>query len=148
MLLGFMTGLAGRIFRAFAITIVVAVLASGLVLLTLTPLMCARLLKDRGHGSKQNWIERVIGSIEQRVLALYGKSLWWWLLRERWISPLIWAICLAGTIWLFMLVPKTFLPPGDSGVIFGAFIAREGSSPEQMRVYQEDRKSTRLNSSH
>src|SRR6185369_15129884 len=39
-------------------------------------------------------------------------------------------------IWLFMLVPKTFLPPGDSGVIFGAFIAKEGSSPAQMREYQ------------
>jgi hydrophobic/amphiphilic exporter-1 (mainly G- bacteria), HAE1 family len=133
----FMTGLVGRIFREFAITIVIAILASGLVSLTLTPLMCARLLKDRGHGSKQNWVERIIGSIEQRVLAVYGKSLWWWLLRERWISPVIWAICLAGTIWLFMIVPKTFLPPGDSGVIFGAFIAREGSSPEQMRTYQD-----------
>ena len=133
----FMTGLVGRIFREFAITIVIAILASGLVSLTLTPLMCARLLKDRGHGAKQNWVERIIGSIEQRVLALYGKSLWWWLLRERWLSPVIWAICLAGTIWLFMIVPKTFLPPGDSGVIFGAFIAREGSSPEQMRTYQD-----------
>ena len=131
----FMTGLVGRIFREFAITIVIAILASGLVSLTLTPLMCARLLKDRGHGAKQNWIERVIGGIERRVLALYGGSLWWFL-RHRWISPVIWAICLAGTIWLFMLVPKTFLPPGDSGVIFGAFIAREGSSPEQMRGYQ------------
>lgn len=132
----FMTGLVGRIFREFAITIVIAILASGLVSLTLTPLMCARLLKDRGHGSKQNWVERVIGSIEKRVLAFYGSSLWWFL-RRRWISPVIWAICLAGTIWLFMLVPKTFLPPGDSGVIFGAFIAREGSSPEQMRAYQD-----------
>jgi HAE1 family hydrophobic/amphiphilic exporter-1 len=46
-------------------------------------------------------------------------------------------VCLAGTIWLFMLVPKAFLPPGDSSVIFGAFIAREGSSPEQMREYQD-----------
>ena len=132
----FMTGLVGRIFREFAITIVVAILASGLVSLTLTPLMCARLLKDRGHGGKQNWIERVIGGVEKRVLALYGGSLWWFL-RRRWVSPVIWVICLAGTIWLFMLVPKTFLPPGDSGVIFGAFIAREGSSPEQMRVYQD-----------
>ncbi|HET7113227.1 MAG TPA: efflux RND transporter permease subunit [Pyrinomonadaceae bacterium] len=132
----FMSGLVGRIFREFAITIVIAILASGLVSLTLTPLMCARLLKDRGHGSKQNWIERVIGSIEKRVLALYGGSLWWFL-RRRWISPVIWAICLAGTIWLFMLVPKTFLPPGDSGVIFGAFIAREGSSPGQMQTYQD-----------
>jgi HAE1 family hydrophobic/amphiphilic exporter-1 len=132
----FMSGLVGRIFREFAITIVIAILASGLVSLTLTPLMCARLLKDRGHGSGQTWMERVIGGIERRVLALYGGSLWWFL-RNRWVSPVIWAICLAGTIWLFMLVPKAFLPPGDSSVIFGAFIAREGSSPEQMRGYQD-----------
>ncbi|HJP94632.1 MAG TPA: efflux RND transporter permease subunit, partial [Pyrinomonadaceae bacterium] len=132
----FMTGLVGRIFREFAITIVIAILASGLVSLTLTPLMCARLLKERGHGLGQTWMERVIGGIEKRVLALYGGSLWWFL-RRRWISPVIWVICLAGTIWLFMLVPKTFLPPGDSGVIFGAFIAQEGSSPKQMREYQD-----------
>ncbi len=131
----FMTGLVGRIFREFAVTIVIAILASGLVSLTLTPLMCARLLKERGEGSRKTWMERVIGSIEQRVLGLYGGSLWWFL-RHRWISPVIWAICLAGTIWLFMLVPKTFLPPGDSGVIFGAFIAQEGSSPKQMQEYQ------------
>lgn len=132
----FMTGLVGRIFREFAITIVIAILASGLVSLTLTPLMCARLLKERGEGMKKSWMERVIGGIEKRVLALYGGSLWWFL-RHRWISPVIWAICLAGTIWLFMLVPKTFLPPGDSGVIFGAFIAKEGSSPTQMQEYQD-----------
>jgi len=132
----FMTGLVGRIFREFAITIVIAILASGVVSLTLTPLMCARLLKERGHGIRQTWMERVIGGIERRVLSLYGGSLWWFL-RHRWISPVIWVICLAGTIWLFMLVPKTFLPPGDSGVIFGAFIAQEGSSPIQMREYQD-----------
>src|SRR6478672_3329485 len=131
----FMTGLVGRIFREFAITIVIAIFASGLVSLTLTPLMCARLLKERGEGSKKTWMERVIGGIEKRVLGMYGGSLWWFL-RHRWISPVIWAICLAGTIWLFMLVPKTFLPPGDSGVIFGAFIAQEGSSPTQMQQYQ------------
>jgi HAE1 family hydrophobic/amphiphilic exporter-1 len=132
----FMTGLVGRIFREFAITIVIAILASGLVSLTLTPLMCARLLKERGHGMRKTWMERVIGGIEKQVLGLYGGSLWWFL-RHRWISPVIWVICLAGTIWLFMLVPKTFLPPGDSGVIFGAFIAQEGSSPQQMRAYQD-----------
>ena len=132
----FMTGLVGRIFREFAITIVIAILASGLVSLTLTPLMCARLLKERGEGSKKTWVERVIGGIEKRVLAFYGGSLWWFL-RHRWISPVIWVICLAGTIVLFMIVPKAFLPPGDSSVIFGAFIAREGSSPTQMRSFQD-----------
>ena len=66
---------------------------------------------------------------------MYGAPLWWFL-RHRWISPVIWVLCLAGTIVLFMLVPKSFLPPGDSSVIFGAFMAREGSSPKQMREYQ------------
>jgi hydrophobic/amphiphilic exporter-1 (mainly G- bacteria), HAE1 family len=77
----------------------------------------------------------VIGGIEKRVLAVYGGSLWWFL-RHRWVSLVIWAVCVAGTVGLFMLVPKAFLPPGDSSVIFGAFIAREGSSPEQMRALQ------------
>ncbi len=71
----FMSGLVGRIFREFAITIVVAIMASGLVSLTLTPLMCARLLKERGEGSKRTWMERVIGGMEKRVLGGYGRSL-------------------------------------------------------------------------
>ena len=132
----FMSGLVGRIFREFAITIVIAILASGLVSLTLTPLMCARMLKPRGEGAKKTWMERVIGGIEKRVLKLYGGSLWWFL-RHRWVSPVIWVICLAGTIVLFTLVPKAFLPPGDSSVIFGAFIAAEGSSPRQMQSLQD-----------
>jgi HAE1 family hydrophobic/amphiphilic exporter-1 len=131
----FMSGLVGRIFREFAITIVIAIFASGLVSLTLTPLMCARLLKERGEGARKTWMERVIGGIERQVLKLYGGSLWWFL-RHRWLSLVIWVVCLAGTIGLFILVPKSFLPPGDSGVVFGVFIAAEGSSPKQMQAYQ------------
>jgi len=132
----FMPGLVGRIFREFAITIVVAILASGLVSLTLTPLMCARLLRDRGAGSKKTWMERIIGGAEKRVLSVYGRTLWWFL-RFRWISALIWVGCLAGTIWLFMLVPKAFLPVGDSSFIWGIMIAQEGTPPEQMRDLQD-----------
>lgn len=132
----FMPGLVGRIFREFAITIVVAIFASGLVSLTLTPLMCARLLKERGEGAKKTWMERVIGGAEKRVLAVYGRSLWWFL-RFRWISVLIWVGCMAGTIGLFMLVPKAFLPVGDSSFVWGVMIGREGSSPEQMRALQD-----------
>jgi hydrophobic/amphiphilic exporter-1 (mainly G- bacteria), HAE1 family len=132
----FMSGLVGRIFREFAITIVVAILASGLVSLTLTPLMCARLLQERGEGSKRTWMERVVGGMEKRVLAGYGSYLSWFLV-NRWISALIWVVCLAGTVWFFIVVPKAFLPPGDSSVVTGVFIAREGSSPEQMYAIQE-----------
>ena len=132
----FMSGLVGRIFREFAVTIVIAILASGLVSLTLTPLMCARLLKERGQGARKTWVERVIGGIERRVLGVYGKSLWWFL-RFRWVSALIWLICLAGTIGLFMIVPKAFLPVGDSSFIWGVMIGREGSSPEQMHALRD-----------
>jgi len=132
----FMSGLVGRIFREFAITIVVAILASGLVSLTLTPLMCARLLRNRGHGSKRTWMERVIGEAEKRVLGAYGASLQWFL-RHRWISALTWVACLAGTVLLFAAVPKAFLPTGDSSFIWGVMIGREGSSPEQMRALQD-----------
>ena len=131
-----MPGLVGRIFREFAITIVVAILASGLVSLTLTPLMCARLLAERGHGARQTWMERVMGGVERRILSLYGRSLDWFL-RRRPVAAAIWVICLLGTVALFMIVPKAFLPVGDSSVIFGVFIAREGSSPEQMQQIQD-----------
>jgi len=132
----FMAGLVGRIFREFAITIVVSIIASGLVSLTLTPLMCARLLKARGHGVKQNFVERVVGRIEERVLGAYGKSLWWFL-RHRWISAVVWAACMAGTIYLFGAVPKAFLPVGDSSFIWGVMIGKEGSSPAQMHALQD-----------
>jgi multidrug efflux pump subunit AcrB len=126
----FMPGLVGRIFREFAITIVIAILASGLVSLTLTPLMCARLLKDRGEGSRKTWVERVIGGVEKRVLRVYGSSLWWFL-GHRWVSATIWVLCLAGTIWLFTAVPKAFLPPGDSSFIWGVMIGREVPRPSR-----------------
>src|SRR5207253_5310662 len=90
----FMSGLMGRIFREFSITIVISILASGIVSLTLTPLMTSRLLRDRGEGSKKTWMERWFGAIEHRVLNVYGRSLWFFL-HDRWISAATWVICLA-----------------------------------------------------
>lgn len=131
----FMSGLMGRIFREFSITIVISIFASGIVSLTLTPLMTSRLLRDRGEGAKKTWMERWFGAVEHRVLNLYGKSLWFFL-RHRWISAVTWAICLVGTGYLFYKVPKSFLPVGDSSFIRGVLVAQEGTSPEQMHAYQ------------
>src|ERR1700730_792236 len=133
----FMSGLVGRIFREFSITIVVSILASGIVSLTLTPLMTSRLLSGRGAGTKKTWIERVIGGAEHRVLSVYGRWLWFFL-RHRWISAVTWVICLLGTGYLFYTVPKSFLPVGDSSFIRGVLVAQEGSSPEQMHKYQDE----------
>src|SRR5947207_2753101 len=131
----FMGGLVGRIFREFSITIIVSIFASGIVSLTLTPLMCSRLLSKRGAGTKKTFIERIIGAVEGRVLGVYSRSLWFFL-RHRWISALVWVTCLAGTGYLFYVVPKAFLPVGDSSFIRGLMVAQEGSSPDQMHAYQ------------
>ena len=131
----FMPGLIGRVFHEFAVTIIIAIIASGLVSLTITPLMCSRLLRDRGPASRKTFVERFIGAIEKRALKSYGGVLWFFL-RHRWISAIIWIVCMCGTLYLFRVVPKAFLPVGDSGFLLGIMPAQEGSSPEQMRAYQ------------
>ena len=135
--LAFMSGLIGRIFREFSITIIVSIFASGIVSLTLTPLMTSRLLEERGAGGKKTWMERAAGALESRILGLYGRSLWFFL-RHRWISLVTWAVCLAGTGYLFYSVPKSFLPIGDSSFIRGVLVGQEGSSPNQMHTYQTE----------
>jgi len=131
----FMSGLVGRIFREFSIVIIVSIFASGLVSLTLTPLMCSGLLQERGERAKKNWIERVIGGTEKRVLSVYGGSLWFFL-RHRWISLAIWVVCLLGTVYFFYAVPKAFLPIGDSSFAIGVFVAEEGTSHYEMHTHQ------------
>jgi len=135
--LAFMSGLIGRIFREFSITIIVSIFASGLVSLTLTPLMTSRLLEERGAGAKKTWMERTAGAVERRILGWYGRSLWFFL-RHRWISAITWVACLVGTGYLFYAVPKSFLPVGDSSFIRGVLVGQEGSSPDQMRTYQTE----------
>src|SRR6267143_830049 len=131
----FMPGLLGRIFRAFAITIIVAILASGLVSLTLTPLMCARILGERKAGHKHAWMERHTSNFIQRVIAVYGRALDWFLDRA-WLTVPIVLACILGLWFFFTHLPFTLLPPGDSGFVRGVFIAQEGSSPAQMRDFQ------------
>src|SRR5579863_135722 len=132
-----MNGLMGRIFREFSITIVISILASGLVSLTLTPLMTSRLLARRGADAKKTWMERAFGAIEHRVLNVYGRYLWFFL-RNRWISAVTWVVCLVGTGFFFYIVPKAFLPVGDSSLVRGVMVAQEGSSPAQMHAYQRE----------
>ena len=131
----FLPGLLGRIFREFSITIIVAIFASGLISLTLTPLMCARVLSERGPGSKKSWIERKVGEFLGWVVGGYSRSLDWFL-KYSWLSAAIYAACLVGVFVFYKLLPFTLLPTGDSGFIRGVFIASEGSSPAQMRAYQ------------
>ncbi len=131
----FLPGLLGRIFREFSVTIIVAIFASGLVSLTLTPLMCARVLAERGPDARKSWVERKVGDFLSWVVGWYGRSLDWFL-KYSWITALVYAGCIVGVVIFWKLLPFSLLPTGDSGFIRGVFIAQEGSSPDQMRAYQ------------
>src|ERR1700731_4866845 len=132
----FLPGLLGRIFQEFSITIIVAILASGLVSLTLTPLMCARILGERQAGHKRTRMEKWTGDFIQRVILGYGR----WLdkfLDRAWLTIPILLGCILGLWFFFTHLPFTLLPVGDSGFVRGVFIAQEGSSPAEMHAYQQ-----------
>ena len=132
----FLPGLLGRIFREFSVTIIVAILASGLISLTLTPLMCARILREHQPGHKRTRMEKWTGDFIKRVVAAYGRALDQFMDRA-WITVPILIGCMAGLWFFFSHLPFTLLPPGDSGFARGVFIAQEGSSPAQMRAFQK-----------
>jgi hydrophobic/amphiphilic exporter-1 (mainly G- bacteria), HAE1 family len=132
----FLPGLLGRIFREFSVTIIVAILASGLISLTLTPLMCARMLREHRPGHKRTRMERWTGDFIKRVVGAYGRMLDKFL-DHAWLAVPILVGCIIAVGFFFTHLPFTLLPPGDSGFIRGIFIAQEGASPEQMRGYQE-----------
>jgi hydrophobic/amphiphilic exporter-1 (mainly G- bacteria), HAE1 family len=129
-------GLLGRIFQEFSITIIVAILASGLVSLTLTPLMCARILDERRAGHKKARMEKWTGDFIRRVINWYSVALDRFLDRAYLTVPIL-LVCVIGLWFFFTHLPFTLLPVGDSGSARGVFIAQEGTSPEQMRAYQK-----------
>ena len=135
--LAFMPGLLGRIFREFAITIIVAILASGLVSLTLTPLMCSRILKERSARQRKTWTERFVARFFNPIRDAYGRSLHWFL-DHGWIAAPVLIACVIGVWFFFRQLPFTLLPTGDSATIRGSFIVQEGASPDEQRQLQDE----------
>jgi multidrug efflux pump len=112
----FMTGLVGRMFREFALTLTIAVVASAIVSLTLTPMMCGRLLRrEKPAGAGNAWTRRFEGYTD-RTVELYRQSLVWVLKRQR-ATLVVTLVTLAATIALYIIIPKGFLPLQDTGQI-------------------------------
>ena len=132
----FMPGLLGRIFFEFAVTIIVAILASGLVSLTLTPLMCARMLSEHNPGHKKTRTEIFTEHVFQPTLRFYSRTLDWFL-DHGWLAGPVLVLCVLGLIVFYKALPFTLLPTGDSGVIRGVFLMQEGASPQQQREMQD-----------
>ena len=131
----FLGGLIGRLFQEFAVTIGVAILVSGFVSLTLTPMLCSRWLKphrpDQQHG---RWY-RVIESAWEKSLAWYQRSLRW-TMEHRPLAMAFSGLILVGTILLGRVVPKGFIPSEDQSQLYITTEAAEGTSYDAMVRHQ------------
>ncbi len=130
----FMGGIMGRLFREFAVTIMTAILVSGVVSLSLTPMMCSRFLHaehERRHGRFYNVIE----GFWNGFLALYERTLFWVVSRKK--STMVFSLVIfAATLVLFVVIPKGFIPSEDTGFINGSTEGAEGLSFEGMTERQ------------
>ena len=130
----FMTGLVGRLFREFALTLTIAVVASAVVSLTLTPMMCGRLLRP-AHQAEPGWLRRLSERGLDGLLSGYRRSLDWVLERQG-LTLLVAVATLVLTVLLYIVVPKGFLPLQDTGLITAVTEAAADVSFEQMQRLQ------------
>ncbi len=131
----FMTGLVGRMFSEFALTLTIAVVVSAVVSLTLTPMMCSRLLK-REPETKRGWISRAFNWGINGVAEGYRITLEW-VLRHQPATLVVTALTLAITIWLYVIIPKGFLPVQDTGMITAVIEAEPQVSFTELSRVQE-----------
>ncbi|HET7923226.1 MAG TPA: efflux RND transporter permease subunit, partial [Gammaproteobacteria bacterium] len=124
-----MGGLLGRLFREFALTVAIAILISGLVSLTLTPMLCSRYIKDsHRHGKLYNTLERGFNWLRN----WYGRTLTWSV--DHWRTMLGVAVAmLALTFYFFIVVPKGFIPTEDTGQVFMNTDAPSGTTFEELQ---------------
>src|SRR5208283_1819254 len=113
-----MGGMVGRVFREFAVTITATILLSGFVSLTLTPMLCARVLKSHGEGEGEgeNIVLRVFEAMFRLLLRGYEVTLDF-VLKYRFATILVMLGTLIGTVWLYIAIPKGFFPIEDTGFV-------------------------------
>jgi len=132
----FMTGLVGRMFREFALTLTIAVVTSAIVSLTLTPMMCSRLLRPATVG-RDNAISDRLNRAVDRTVEFYRASLEW-VLRRQFATLVTTIVTLAATVLLYAMMPKGFLPVQDTGLISAVTEAGpEVSFTEMQRLQQQ-----------
>ncbi len=131
----FMGDVVGRLFREFAITLAVTILVSAVVSLSLTPMMCSRILKHKPEAEQSRFYhasEKVFNS----VIAFYGRTLQF-VLRYRFTTLMVTIATLVATLLLYVVVPKGFFPVQDTGVILGISEAPQSVSFDSMAQRQQ-----------
>ncbi|CRM51213.1 Multidrug transporter MdtB [Pseudomonas sp. 22 E 5] len=133
----FMADVVGRLFREFAITLAVAILISLVVSLTLTPMMCARLLKREPKEEQQSRFYKASGAWIDWMIEAYGRKLQW-VLKHQPLTLLVAIATLGLTVVLYLVVPKGFFPVQDTGVIQGISEAPQSISFAAMSQRQQE----------
>ena len=128
-------GLVGRLFHEFAVTIGVAILVSGFVSLTLTPMLCSRWLKPHTGAEKHGRFFTATERAWERTASGYDRSLSWVMDRRGW-AMVFSAFILVATLFLARIVPKGFIPSEDQGQLFGTTETAEGTSFDNMMEHQ------------
>ena len=131
----FMGGILGRLFKEFAVTICVAILISGVVSVTLTPMLCSRFLRA-AHEAKRNWFYNATERFFDGMLRVYDRSLQW-VLRRRPLTMGVSALVLAATLYMFVAIPKGFIPDQDTDQMQVYTEAAQGASYYQMVEYEQ-----------
>jgi hydrophobe/amphiphile efflux-1 (HAE1) family protein len=129
----FMGGILGRLFKEFAVTICTAILISGVVSITLTPMLCSRFLRNP-HGQKQSWFNRGMERVFEAMLSGYKWSLRG-VLNHRYVMVAVFFVVIGATIYLFGKVPKGFIPDTDNDSMNVTVEAAQGTSYYQMVQY-------------
>src|SRR5882762_2033672 len=132
----FMGGILGRLFKEFAVTICVAILISGVVSVTLTPMLCSRFLRPP-HEQRHSWFYRFTERYLDGMLHLYDRSLQM-VLRFRPATMVVFVVVLAATVYMFITIPKGFIPDQDTDQLIAITEASQGTSFSQMAQYQRD----------
>jgi multidrug efflux pump len=127
-----MSGIVGRLFREFAVTLSVAIMISLVISLTTTPMMCSRLLKHM-EESAHNKLFQASERAFNRVLAIYEKSLSW-VLNHSGLTLTVLLLTIGLNIYLFSVVPKGFFPQQDNGTVFGGIQAEQDISFQAMQA--------------
>jgi len=131
----FMADVVGRLFREFAITLSVAIIISGIISLTLTPMMCSKLLRPV-HPQDEGRVSRATGHFFESMIALYGRWLKW-ILDHQVLTLGVAFLTLILTVVLYLVVPKGFFPNQDTGVIQGITEASQDISFSAMSERQQ-----------
>jgi len=130
-----MSGIVGLMFREFAITVAVSIIVSVIVSLTLTPMLCARLLPAENRGAPGS-VSRALERFFDWLLANYDRALVVALRHHR-ITLCVMLATVAATVWLFVVIPKGFFPQQDTGLIIGISEGAQDVSPEGMKQRQQ-----------